>query len=888
MTGPAKRHESGKATFDHVYSQPDPRAYFAELNKFEYRIPQYAAPTFLALIDRYRMERGQQQIQVLDIACSYGVNAALLRCDVTLDDLYTRYRTAAHYPRRRLVAYDRELVRSRGREGSVRFVGLDVSRAALTYAHDVGFLDDVVNADLEHTEMSWAQRTLVGRSDLVISTGALSYVGSTTLTQIVAAAARRAPWLVNFAVRTIQFGVIAARLDALGYDTIELAAPVRQRRFVSEEEQTRVLATLNRIGLDPHGFEADGWLYAQPYLSLPRIGRSPVTIDIARSNSTTKSSVPVNENLAAERSVSTFGNDEQLPRLPIPTLEDTCERFLERCSPLLTAEELTVTVAAVEQLLASDSPARTWHAEIERFDRTPGVHSWLDTFWTSRHLGRRDRIALNANFFFLFADSAHGQLERAAELIARTAAYKLELDAETVPPVMLRGRPLSMHQNRYLFSTTRIPGIECDTVRSPYSAAEPGPSTARHIVVHFRRQAFRLDILAADGTPYPVEDLIAGLNSIRGTDPTVEFSPGALTTKPRAAWATTRQALIEDPDNLAALETIETALFSVALEDSAPQNELSACNQLLYGDGGNRWYDKALTFIVFVDGRAGVNIEHCGLDGTTVLSFCDAVLASSTATPADKPGQAPAIAPIEFRLNEHLQQDIRYSAADFDKQAAETATAVVTFDDFGSDTAKRLGISPDALVQVAYQLAHQRARGLLGTTYESIAMRHYRHGRTEALRAVTPEVVRFVALMNDSTATATARAEALRAAAGAHVARARDCQAGRAPERHLAELQRIQRQLNAEPLAIYESPGWTILRDDYLSTSSVPSANIRFFGFGPTTAQCIGIGYVLLPGSLNIYLSAPQAIEQHMRQFAHALHVAIPELCDLLVPASVA
>ncbi|MFI5541909.1 choline/carnitine O-acyltransferase [Nocardia sp. NPDC051900] len=595
----------------------------------------------------------------------------------------------------------------------------------------------------------------------------------------------------------------------------------------------------------------------------------------------------MSEKPVGEMSGSTFDYDDELPRLPIPTLEETCERFLERCSPLLTDEELMVTTAAVDQFLALDSPARTWQAEIERFDRTPGVHSWLDAFWTSRHLGYRDSIALSANSFFLLTDSEHGQLERAAELIARATAYKLELDAEMISPVILRGRPVSMHQNRCLFSTTRIPGIEFDAVRSAHSAGEPGSSTVRHIVVHFRRQAFRMDVLAADGTPHRIEDLIAGLDAIRGADPAAEPSPGALTTQPRAAWARARQALLEDPDNAAALETIETALFCVALEDFAPRDERSACNALLYGDGENRWYDKALTFIVFADGRAGVNIEESGLDGTTVAGFCDAILANATAISADRPGRAPEISPIEFRFDEDLRHEIRQAAADFGKQAGEIATEVVTFDDFGSDTAKRLGISPDALVQVAYQLAHQRSRGFLGSTYESVAVRHYRHGRTEALRAVTPEVVRFVALMNDSTATHTARAEALRAAAGAHVANTRECQAGRAPERHLVELQRIQRQHGEKPLAIYESPGWRILRDDYLSTSAVSSVNVRFFGFGPPTADCIGIGYILQAGSFGVHLSGSKGIEQHMLEFAHAISVAVPELCALLETTSV-
>lgn len=539
----------------------------------------------------------------------------------------------------------------------------------------------------------------------------------------------------------------------------------------------------------------------------------------------------------------------------------------------------------MESFLSADSTARKWQEEIERFDRMPDVHSWLDAFWASRHLGYRDSIAFSANSFFLFTDSEHGQLERAAELITRTAAYKLELDAELISPVMLRGRPQSMHQNRCLFGTTRIPGVERDSVRSAYSAVEPGPPAASHIVVFFRRQAFRLEVLADDRTPYSVEDLIAGLEAIRGTDVTATPSPGALTATSRAAWATARRALIADSDNSTALETIETALFCVALDDFVPEDELAACSHLMHGDSGNRWYDKALTFIVFADGRAGINIEESGLDGTTVASFCDAVLGSTTATSPAQTGRVPAVSPIEFRLDDHLRQEIANASADFGEQVDETVTEIVTFESFGSDTAKRLGVSPDALVQMAYQLAHQRSRGFLGTTYESVAVRHYRNGRTEALRAVTPEVVRFVASMDDPAATATARAEALRAAVEAHATNTRDCQAGRAPERHLVELQRIQRHRGDEPLALYESPGWRILRDDYLSTSSVSSANVRFFGFGPIAAQCIGIGYILQPGRLDIHLSAFRDIGQHLRGFAHAMSGIIPELCDLLETA---
>lgn len=589
-----------------------------------------------------------------------------------------------------------------------------------------------------------------------------------------------------------------------------------------------------------------------------------------------------------EPSTRTFGNEDALPRVPLPALDETRERFLRWCEPLLTADELARTEAALDEFVRPDGPGRRLHAELEKYDRTEGVHSWLDTFWPYRYLGRRDRIALNANFFFLFGDSGETQLARAAGLVAGALDYKLRLVDERVPPVVQRGRPLSMEQNKFLFSTTRIPGPEQDTVRAPYSDAWPGPSTARHIVVFFRGTMFRMDVIGPDGRPHTLDELAAGLGTITKAEPSPEPSPGHLTTKARAEWAASRDALLAlDPRNARALDDVETALFCVCLEDFAPASPQEACDNLLHGDSANRWFDKAVSFVVFADGTAGINVEHCGLDGTTILSFVDALLGEPAAEQSRRSGARgqglPAIEPIEFVLDDALRADVREAAAAFADYAAATATACVPFDDFGSRDAKDLGMSPDAFVQMAYQLAHKRAKGRVGATYESIATRQYRRGRTEAMRVVTPEVLRFVEAMDDPDAGADARRDAFRAAADAHVRRAKECQAGRAPEQHLWELQLIaKRRGDAEPLPLFDSPGWTVMRDDYLSTSSAPSTNIRYFGFGSTSEQCIGVAYVLLPDRFNVYLSTPRPVAGAMLDFAERLREAVRELRELL------
>jgi carnitine O-acetyltransferase len=286
-----------------------------------------------------------------------------------------------------------------------------------------------------------------------------------------------------------------------------------------------------------------------------------------------------------------------------------------------------------------------------------------------------------------------------------------------------------------------------------------------------------------------------------------------------------------------------------------------------------------------------MNVEHSCLDGNTIVDFADALLGRTAAEHSRqsgaKPQGRPAIGRLEFVIDTGLRADVLAAGASFARHAANTATSVLCIEDFGADRAKRLRISPDAFVQMAFQLAHKRARGYVGATYASVATQHFRHGRTEAMRVVTPEAVRFVAAMDDPGMSRQARRTAFREAAEQHVARAAQCRAGQAPEQHLWELQLIQRRRGAalgvpEPPALYASPGWLTMREDYLSTSSTPSSpNIRYGGFGPTSSRCIGIGYMVYPGRLKLHLSASRAASE-AGPFASRLIEAVRELQDLL------
>ncbi|OHV34141.1 MULTISPECIES: class I SAM-dependent methyltransferase [Pseudofrankia] len=274
---------TGKVSLEHVYNQPDPRAYFRTLRALDYRLPQLAKPYFAKVIDECQESRPDRRLRVLDVGCSYGINAALLKLDVAMDDLYERY---AH-PRSRaaLVAGDRALATARGGATDIEVIGLDVSGPAVAYALDAGFLDDALHADLESRELTESERARLAGVDLVISTGCLGYVTDRTLTQIVTAAASpdpapgpdetagrggpALPWMAHFTLRMFPFDPIAETLAGFGYRTEAVDRLFEQRRFASPQERDQVLTTLGGVGVDPRGLEAEGSLYAQLFISRP-------------------------------------------------------------------------------------------------------------------------------------------------------------------------------------------------------------------------------------------------------------------------------------------------------------------------------------------------------------------------------------------------------------------------------------------------------------------------------------------------------------------------------------------------------------------------------------------------------------------------------------------
>ncbi|HUO88131.1 MAG TPA: hypothetical protein VMU08_03080 [Rhizomicrobium sp.] len=269
----AFRHlNQAKANFDDIYTAPDPREYYRVLVGLDYVIPDLAKPIIRSLIGALRFHHGRS-VKVLDIGCSYGINAALARHPLDLPRIARRYASPGMRAlgAEGLMRLDRHYFASWPSLTDARIVGLDASESAVCYALNAGLLDGATSIDLERHDPAPRDRDLLSDLDLVISTGCVGYVTEKTFRRVLDLQDRgRMPWVANFVLRMFPYEPVAAELAQYGLVTEKLkGVTFVQRRFRSDREAAATLELLEQKGIDVRDKEAEGLLHAELFVSRP-------------------------------------------------------------------------------------------------------------------------------------------------------------------------------------------------------------------------------------------------------------------------------------------------------------------------------------------------------------------------------------------------------------------------------------------------------------------------------------------------------------------------------------------------------------------------------------------------------------------------------------------
>ena len=270
MTTPTAKINSNKAVFDDIYAEHDPRSYFSVLGALDYMIPDLAESVIHQILEARATRHGGDN-RVLDVGCSYGINAAVHRFPVNFASLRQRYarREMMELESGDMIRFDRNFYAGWPDVGVAQFIGLDISEPAIHYANAVGLHVDGIAADLERDELSARDARMISSTNVLLATGSIGYVTDRTYRRLLDAVVTT-PWIISFVLRMFPYDDFIAAFEERGMITEKLTSTMFvQRRFRDEAEFERTLAALAMRGIDTQGFEANGLFQAELFLTRP-------------------------------------------------------------------------------------------------------------------------------------------------------------------------------------------------------------------------------------------------------------------------------------------------------------------------------------------------------------------------------------------------------------------------------------------------------------------------------------------------------------------------------------------------------------------------------------------------------------------------------------------
>uniref|UniRef100_A0A8C8IGZ9 Carnitine O-palmitoyltransferase 1, muscle isoform n=1 Tax=Oncorhynchus tshawytscha TaxID=74940 RepID=A0A8C8IGZ9_ONCTS len=557
-----------------------------------------------------------------------------------------------------------------------------------------------------------------------------------------------------------------------------------------------------------------------------------------------------------------------LPRLPVPSVDDTITRYLESVRPLLDDEQYNQMEVVANDFKRDEAPKLQKYLILKSWWATNYVSDWWEEYI---YLRGRSPIMVNSNFYamdLLYMIPTHRQAARAGNVVHAMLQYRRKLERGEHAPLRALGVvPMCSYQMERMFNTTRIPGIETDFVQHL--------SDRKHLVVYHKGRFFKVWLYYGGRHLWPSE---LETQFQRILDDTTVPQPGelklaALTAGNRVPWARSRLKYFSQGVNKASLEAIETSAFFLTLDDEAhgydPDKLRSLdlyAKSLLHGKCYDRWFDKSFTLIAYKNGKLGVNAEHSWADAPIVGHMWEYVLATDCFhlgyteeghCKGDINKGLPPTAKLQWDIPLECQEVIEDSYMVAKEIADDVDFHGCLFDEFGKGLIKKSRTSPDAFIQLALQLAQFRDKGEFCLTYEASMTRMFREGRTETVRSCTIESTAFVrAIMTNPP---SGELDLFRKAADKHQNMYRLAMTGAGIDRHLFCLYIMSKYLNIDSPFLKQvlSEPWR------LSTSQTPQQQLNMVdinkfpryvgaggGFGPVADDGYGVSYIIVGENL--------------------------------------
>lgn len=605
---------------------------------------------------------------------------------------------------------------------------------------------------------------------------------------------------------------------------------------------------------------------------------------------------------------------KSLPRLPVPKLEDTIRRYLAAQRPLLDDDQFRNTEKTAEDF--KNGIGKQLHEELVAMDKSNKHTSYISAPWFDMYLSARDSVVLNFNPFMSFNPDPkaehNDQLIRATNMVCSAVRFMKTLRAGLLEPevfhlnpaksdtnqfknlirwvpsslswygaYMVNAFPLDMSQYFRLFNSTRLPKRGRDELFTD--------AKGKHLLVMRKGNLYVFDIVDRDGNLVKPAEIHSHLKHILADETPAPASPiGVLTSENRDVWAGLREKLVAN-GNGALLQTVDSALFCLCLDDETMRDHIHVSHNMLHGDGCNRWYDKSFSIIIAKDGNAAINFEHSWGDGVAVLRFQNEIFKDTTENPIVHPGSAPAavdsasaVQRLQFNLDGELKDGIQKAKENFDAAVSKLTIDAMEFKKGGKEQLKKSKLSPDAVVQLAFQMGFLRQYGQTVATYESCSTAAFKHGRTETIRPATIHTKRCShAFVHEPGKHSVEELRAmLNECSKYHGQLTKEAAMGQGFDRHLFALRYLANSKGESLHGLYTDPAYSSINHNILSTSTLTSPAVSLGGFAPVVPDGFGVGYGVHDNWIGCNVSTYPARNVH--EFLQCVHKSLEDIFTVL------
>ncbi|XP_063244784.1 carnitine O-palmitoyltransferase 1, liver isoform isoform X2 [Bacillus rossius redtenbacheri] len=591
-----------------------------------------------------------------------------------------------------------------------------------------------------------------------------------------------------------------------------------------------------------------------------------------------------------------------LPRLPVPSLEETMQRYLRSIRPIVSDEQYARIEKLVDEFQNGIGIKLQRYLLLKSWWASNYVSDWWEDFI---YLRGRSPIMVNSNFYGIDAilmHPTHLQSARAATVIHACLQFRRLIDRQELEPIMIQGVvPLCSWQYERLFNTTRVPGVETDHLVHY--------SDAKHVAVYHKGRYFKLPIYYRNRILRPSE---LEIQIQRILDDTSAPYPGeerlaALTAGERTHWANTRKEFFFKGINRQSLDLIEKSAFVVALDDmpyefdEADPSKLDRYGRiLLHGKGYDRWFDKSFTLCIGTNGRIGFNAEHSWADAPIMGHLWEYVIGTELEMGYAPDGHVQGVPEFSPPPPTRLQWDLKQPCVEAIEKSFQVAEKLLNDVDlrilmhtaYGKGFMKLCRISPDAYIQMALQLAYFRDASRFCLTYEASMTRLFREGRTETVRPCTIESCAWVRSMSDKKVTVEERVRLLLEACNMHQKGYRDAMCGKGIDRHLFCLYVVSKYLEVDSPFLKEvlSEPWKLStsqtphgQTSHLDLRKYPRCISAAGGFGPVADDGYGVSYIIAGEDILFFhiTSKVSSPETSSSRFADNITQALADMRDL-------